>query len=74
MLAKLLNYEQQGVPAGSGTACNISGFDLGRMHRLLKALGDPHRHWPVVHVAGSKGRRCRMSRVVSQLLKGTVQR
>ena len=55
ILAKLTNYEQQGIPAGSGTTSACSTFDLGRMHRLLRALGGPHKQWPVIHVAGSKG-------------------
>jgi dihydrofolate synthase/folylpolyglutamate synthase len=29
---------------------------LARMRALLAALGDPHRHVPVVHIAGSKGK------------------
>src|SRR5918994_7603894 len=29
---------------------------LARMRALLTALGDPHRHVPVVHIAGSKGK------------------
>jgi dihydrofolate synthase/folylpolyglutamate synthase len=29
---------------------------LARMRGLLAALGDPHRHLPVVHIAGSKGK------------------
>lgn len=31
-------------------------YDLQRMHRLLGALGDPHKRYPVLHVAGSKGK------------------
>jgi dihydrofolate synthase / folylpolyglutamate synthase len=31
-------------------------FDLGRMFALLKLLGDPHRAYPVIHVAGTKGK------------------
>ncbi|KAF5837251.1 Mur ligase [Dunaliella salina] len=56
ILSKLTNFEQQGVPSGSGTIAGSSSFDLGRMHRLLAALGNPHKQWPVVHVAGSKGK------------------
>src|SRR5688500_19492892 len=29
---------------------------LARMRSLLAALGDPHRHVPVVHIAGSNGK------------------
>lgn len=31
-------------------------FDLGRMHELLRLLGDPHKRYPVIHVAGTKGK------------------
>jgi dihydrofolate synthase/folylpolyglutamate synthase len=31
-------------------------FDLGRMEELLDSLGNPHRHHPVVHIAGTKGK------------------
>lgn len=31
-------------------------FDLGRMHALAAALGDPHLSYPVIHVAGTKGK------------------
>lgn len=32
--------------------CNLQG----RMRRLLAALENPHEAWPVVHVAGTKGK------------------
>lgn len=31
-------------------------FDLSRMHALLASLGDPHRDYASIHVAGSKGK------------------
>ncbi|MCB9134354.1 MAG: bifunctional folylpolyglutamate synthase/dihydrofolate synthase [Anaerolineales bacterium] len=31
-------------------------FDLRRVHTLLAALGDPHRAYPVIHIAGTKGK------------------
>ncbi len=31
-------------------------FDLGRMHALLSLLGDPHKQYAVIHVAGTKGK------------------
>lgn len=31
-------------------------FNLDRMHRLMKLLGDPHLQYPVIHVAGTKGK------------------
>lgn len=31
-------------------------FDLARMVQLMQTLGDPHRAYPIIHVAGSKGK------------------
>jgi len=31
-------------------------FDLGRMHALMDTLANPHLQYPVVHVAGTKGK------------------
>jgi dihydrofolate synthase/folylpolyglutamate synthase len=31
-------------------------FDLARMHALAHALGDPHLDYPLIHVAGTKGK------------------
>lgn len=31
-------------------------FDLGRMAALLDLIGDPHRAYPVIHIAGTKGK------------------
>jgi len=31
-------------------------FDLGRMHRFVEMLGSPHAQYPIVHVAGTKGK------------------
>lgn len=47
-LDRRLNYER--VPPAHGT------FALGRMRRLLEAVGSPHASVPVVHVAGTKGK------------------
>ena len=33
-------------------------FDLRRMEALAAALGNPHNHYPAVHVAGTKGKGC----------------
>uniref|UniRef100_A0ACD5X2A2 Uncharacterized protein n=1 Tax=Avena sativa TaxID=4498 RepID=A0ACD5X2A2_AVESA len=52
---RLRNYERSGVPRGAGTDSD-DGFDLGRMRRLLRRLGDPHTHYPAVHIAGTKGK------------------
>jgi dihydrofolate synthase/folylpolyglutamate synthase len=45
-----IDYERVGMPA--------SAFDLrvGRMRRLLRALGDPQDAFAIVHVAGTKGK------------------
>ncbi|PWZ44403.1 hypothetical protein Zm00014a_018362 [Zea mays] len=44
-MERLRNYERSGVPRGAGTDSD-DGFDLGRMRRLLRRLGDPHTHFP----------------------------
>lgn len=36
---------------------NLPGkFDLARMHALVSALGDPQIRYPLIHVAGTKGK------------------
>lgn len=45
-----LNYENQAMPGG------LAGLRLGRMRRLLRALGNPQRNLRIVHVAGTKGK------------------
>src|SRR6516164_6476075 len=45
-----LNYEWSGMPRSSGH------LRLGRMRRLLRRLGDPHRALRIIHVAGTKGK------------------
>jgi dihydrofolate synthase/folylpolyglutamate synthase len=36
---------------------NLPGqFDLDRMAAFMQALGDPHKRYPVIHVAGTKGK------------------
>lgn len=54
-LDSLKNYEKLGVPKGAGTE-SLDGFDLTRMRRLLVALGDPLSKYPVIHIAGTKGK------------------
>jgi dihydrofolate synthase / folylpolyglutamate synthase len=44
----LINYEQRAPEADD--------LKLDRMRSLLARLGDPHRRWRAVHVAGSKGK------------------
>jgi dihydrofolate synthase/folylpolyglutamate synthase len=49
-LNSFLNYEQI-------TAYHYPGsFSLNRMERLLEGLGNPHRKYRVLHVAGTKGK------------------
>lgn len=60
LLASLVNYEQQGIPAAAGTTAS-NRFDLSRMRRLLQALGDPQNRLAAVHIAGSKGKCCQSS-------------
>lgn len=45
-----LNYERTGMPRVP------SELRLGRMRRLLRRLGDPQDAYPIVHVAGTKGK------------------
>jgi hypothetical protein len=45
--------------AGSGGGGGVQepkGFDLGTMHSLLAALGNPQQQLSVVHIAGTKGK------------------
>ncbi|MHB8856862.1 MAG: bifunctional folylpolyglutamate synthase/dihydrofolate synthase [Bellilinea sp.] len=42
-------------------------FDLGRMAALAAALGSPHRQYPVVHVAGTKGKGSTSAMIASVL-------
>lgn len=42
-------------------------FDLGRMFAFLERLGNPHRKYPVIHVAGTKGKGSVSAMVASAL-------
>jgi dihydrofolate synthase/folylpolyglutamate synthase len=46
-----INYEKVGQKSYSQ-----KNFRLARMHKLLSGLGDPHRKYPIVHIAGTKGK------------------
>ena len=35
---------------------NITTFNLNRMEKLLSLLGNPHKKYPTVHIAGTKGK------------------
>jgi len=50
-LERRVDYERT-PPAGAPAAA----FGLGRVRRLLKAIGSPHERLRVVHVAGTKGK------------------
>jgi len=50
-LDRRINFERA-VP----TAAPPGTFGLTRVRRLLAAVGHPHREFPVVHVAGTKGK------------------
>jgi dihydrofolate synthase/folylpolyglutamate synthase len=34
----------------------IKRFDLARVHALTASLGNPHQQYPIIHVAGTKGK------------------
>ena len=50
-LDRRINFERA-VPATAAPGT----FGLARVRRLLAALGNPHHQFPVVHVAGTKGK------------------
>ncbi len=43
-------------------------FNLERMEAFLKLLGEPHRQYPVIHVAGTKGKGSTAAMMASSLL------
>jgi dihydrofolate synthase/folylpolyglutamate synthase len=45
-------------------------FDLGRMAALMERLSNPHRHYPVIHVAGTKGKGSTAAMAASALQSG----
>jgi len=65
-LRDFVNHEKSGVPRGAGTDSG-EGFDLGRMRRLLRDLGDPHVGYNTVHVSGTKGKGTTLSVLASVL-------
>ncbi len=44
-------------------------FDLLRMEELLKSIGNPHQKYPVVHVAGTRGKGSTSAMIVSILIQ-----
>ncbi len=39
-----------------GFRYNPDQFDLGRMYLLMEKLGNPEKEYPIIHVAGTKGK------------------
>ncbi len=62
-----LNYERVGMPRGTAE------LRLGRMRRLLRRLGDPHRALRIVHVAGTKGKGSTAAMLASALSASGVR-
>jgi len=50
-LESFIDYERTGSRQALAEAMH-----LDPMERLLEALGHPHRRWPAVHIAGTKGK------------------
>lgn len=50
-LHSLTDYETKRI-----TRYTPEAFDLSRIKRLLEAVGNPHREFPSVHIAGTKGK------------------
>jgi dihydrofolate synthase/folylpolyglutamate synthase len=62
-----LNYERLGMPRGPAE------LRLGRMRRLLRALGDPQDGLRIVHVAGTKGKGSTSAMVAAALTASGVR-
>lgn len=43
-------------------------FDLGRMVALLEHLGNPHQGYPIIHIAGTKGKGSTAAMIASSLV------
>jgi len=63
-LERRINYERV-VPS----AANGATFGLARMRRLLAAVGAPHKQFPVVHVAGTKGKGSTVAMIAAVLVE-----
>jgi dihydrofolate synthase/folylpolyglutamate synthase len=48
-------------------------FDLNRMHAFLGKLGNPHQKYPVIHLAGTKGKGSTSAMIASVLQAGGYQ-
>jgi len=62
-----LNYERVGMPRVP------SELRPGRMRRLLRRLGDPHRRFRVVHVSGTKGKGSTSAMIAAALTASGVR-
>ncbi|MGE3819121.1 MAG: folylpolyglutamate synthase/dihydrofolate synthase family protein [Isosphaeraceae bacterium] len=62
-----LNYERSGMPR------TPAELRLGRMRRLLRALGDPHHGLTIVHVTGTKGKGSTASMIAAALSASGVK-
>jgi dihydrofolate synthase/folylpolyglutamate synthase len=62
-----LNYEWSGMPRSP------AHLRLGRMRRLLRRLGDPHLEYPIVHVAGTKGKGSTSAMIAAALTAAKIR-
>jgi dihydrofolate synthase/folylpolyglutamate synthase len=62
-----LNYEWSGMPRSSAQ------LRLGRMRRLLRRMGDPHLAYPIIHVAGTKGKGSTSAMIAAALTAAGVR-
>jgi dihydrofolate synthase/folylpolyglutamate synthase len=65
-LHRRINYEQRGMP-------DNRELRLDRVARLLSLLGDPHRRYRIVHIAGTKGKGSTAA-MIAALLESTGAR
>ena len=49
-------YEKTDYEKQSRLRYNVTTFNLNRMEKLLSLVGNPHKKFPTVHIAGTKGK------------------